>query len=263
MKKKSVLAIVLALTMAAGLLGGCGSTAATSTDRTASSGSDTAASSSSDTSGGQDSYEVATVRWADWGENYHEGFPDQAAKDTGISIKWDTILNSDWADQKAVLMAGGDLPDAFMGSICFTESDIMTNLGSFIPLDDYIKDNMPNFSKILDSDPTMKALATSSDGHIYGLPAKKPCRPIIANQMFINKTWLDNLGLSVPTTYDEYVKCLEAFRDQDANGNGDPTDEIPYGRGYADPVMFYCLPFGTTIGADNTYDMTIKDGKPE
>ncbi len=127
----------------------------------------------------------------------------------------------------------------------------------------YIKDNMPNFSKILDSDPTMKALATSSDGHIYGLPAKKPCRPIIANQMFINKTWLDNLGLSVPTTYDEYVKCLEAFRDQDANGNGDPTDEIPYGRGYADPVMFYCLPFGTTIGADNTYDMTIKDGKPE
>ena len=263
MKKKSVLAIVLALTMAAGLLGGCGSTASTSTDSTASSGSDTAASSSSDTSGGQDSYEVATVRWADWGENYHEGFPDQAAKDTGISIKWDTILNSDWADQKAVLMAGGDLPDAFMGSICFTESDIMTNLGSFIPLDDYIKDNMPNFSKILDSDPTMKALATSSDGHIYGLPAKKPCRPIIANQMFINKTWLDNLGLSVPTTYDEYVKCLEAFWDQDANGNGDPTDEIPYGGGYADPVMFYCLPFGTTIGADNTYDMTIKDGKPE
>ncbi len=208
------------------------------------------------------SYEIATVRWADWGEFYHEGFPDQAAAEQGISITWDTILNSDWADKKAVMMVGSDLPDAFMGSICFTEADVQQNLASFMQLDELIAKNMPNLSKILEEDPTMKALATSSDGHIYGLPAKKPCRPIVANQMFINKTWLDNLGLEVPTTYDEFIKVLEAFRDQDANGNGDPSDEIPFGQGYADSVYFYCLPFGTNVGADNTYEMAIKDGKP-
>ena len=89
-------------------------------------------------------YEVATVRWADWGEDYHTGFPDEAAKEAGITIKWDTILNSDWGDKKAVLMAGGNLPDAFVGSICFTESDILTNQGSFIALDEYIDEYMPN-----------------------------------------------------------------------------------------------------------------------
>ncbi len=212
--------------------------------------------------GGTPAYTVATVRWSDWGEDYHTGFPDAAAAEAGIEVTWDTILNADWADRKAVLLASGDLPDAFMGSICFVETDILTNVGTFIPLDDYIDEYMPNFKAIMESDPTMKALATSADGHIYGLPAKKPCRPTVANQMFINQTWLDNLGLEMPTTYEEFVEVLRAFKEQDANANGDPDDEIPFGEGYADSVMFFCLPFGTTIGADNTYSMTIKDGAP-
>ena len=57
---------------------------------------------------GQASYEVATVRWSDWGEAYHTGFPDQAAAEAGIEINWNTILNADWSDRKAVLLAGGD-----------------------------------------------------------------------------------------------------------------------------------------------------------
>ena len=41
------------------------------------------------------SYEVATVRWADWGEDYHTGFPDAAAAEAGVEITWNTILNAD------------------------------------------------------------------------------------------------------------------------------------------------------------------------
>ena len=160
-------------------------------------------------------------------------------------------------------MAGGDLPDAFLGSICFSAAEIATNQSSFIALDDYIDENMPNFKAIIEKDPTMKALATSSDGHIYGLPGKKPCRPIVSNQMFINQSWLDNLGLPMPQTYEEFYNVLKAFSEQDANGNGDPNDEIPYGQGYADSTMFFLLPFGMTIGADNTYLMSIKNGQPE
>jgi putative aldouronate transport system substrate-binding protein len=35
--------------------------------------------------------------------------------------------------------------------------------------------------------------------------------------MFINKQWLDNLGLSVPTTYEEFENVLVAFNENDAN----------------------------------------------
>lgn len=44
---------------------------------------------------------------------------------------------------------------------------------------------------------------------------------------FINKAWLDQLGLEVPTTTEELYELLCAFRDNDMNGNGDTTDEIP------------------------------------
>ena len=258
-KKLKMTAGVLALTT---VLAACGQSAEVNTAGTESSQAESSVSTDSADASSGSAYEVATVRWADWGEDYHTGFPDTAASEAGISVAWDTILNSDWADKKAVLLAGGDLPDAFMGSICFSESDILTNTGSFIALDDYIDEYMPNFKAIIESDPTMKALATSADGHIYGLPSKKPCRPTVANQMFINKQWLDNLGLEVPTTYEEFENVLTAFKEQDANGNGDPTDEIPFGQGYADSVMFFCLPFGTTIGADGTYMMAIQNGEP-
>ncbi|MDF2869202.1 MAG: sugar transporter substrate-binding protein [Anaerocolumna sp.] len=257
MFKKAVSVIVMAAMLAVSLTGCGGKGGDNNTNPTSQEsqgkGNETAE---------QKAFKVATVRWADWGEAYHEGFVDTAAETAGINIQWETILNSDWGDKKAVLMAGGDLPDAFLGSICFSAAEIASNQNSFIALDDYIDENMPNFKAILEKDPTMKALATSSDGHIYGLPSKKPCRPVVANQMFINQTWLDNLGLSMPQTYEEYYNVLKAFKEQDANGNGDPNDEIPYGQGYADTTMFFLLPFGMTIGADNTYLMSIKDGQP-
>lgn len=162
--KKKIVSVLMAGAMIASVLAGCGSETSgdVSTD-----GVSTTDSTGTVESSGSDAYNVATVRWSDWGEDYHTGFPDEAAAAAGIKVNWDTIVNADWSDKKAIYLAGGDLPDAFMGSICFSESDIMTNQGTFIALDDYIDQYMPNFKKIYDSDPTMKALATAADGHIY------------------------------------------------------------------------------------------------
>ena len=43
----------------------------------------------------------------------------------------------------------------------------------------------------------------------------------------INKKWLDQLGMDIPTTMEEFYEVLCAFRDNDMNGNGDGSDEIP------------------------------------
>lgn len=256
---------VLAAVMAVSILGGCGATPENSAENKETTGN-SAADETTDKDREQpadsdSSFEVATVRWSDWGEYYHEGFPDQAAAQLGITINWNTILNADWSDRKAVLLAGGNLPDAFMGSICFSASEVMANKDSFLILDDYIEQYMPNLSAIMKSDPTMRSMAVSADGHIYGLPGKQPCMPVVMNQLFINQTWLDNLGLEVPTTYLEFENVLKAFKEQDANGNGDPTDEIPYEGGYENAIMLFCLPYGTTLNG-NSYNMTIKDGRP-
>lgn len=267
MLRKKWCALMLVFAMTAGLLAGCGGAGGeTGGTQGGTGGAETAAGTEStgDAQASADagkSFDVASVRWSDWGEYYHEGFPDQAAAEMGITINWNTILNADWADRKAVILAGGNLPDAFMGSICFSEAEVMANLGTFIALDDYIPEYMPNLSAILESDPVMKATATAADGHIYGLPGKQPAMPVVMNQMFINQTWLDNLGLEMPDTWLEFEDVLTAFKEQDANGNGDPNDEIPYEGGYEEAIMMFCLPFGTTLNG-NAYNMTVKDGKP-
>lgn len=44
---------------------------------------------------------------------------------------------------------------------------------------------------------------------------------------FINKTWLDNLSLEMPTDAASLANVLKKFKTEDANKNGDNTDEIP------------------------------------
>ena len=48
------------------------------------------------------------------------------------------------------------------------------------------------------------------------------------------RTRLDHLGLDMPTTTDEFVEVLRAFKDNDANGNGNPNDEIPLAFKFTD-----------------------------
>ena len=77
--------------------------------------------------------------------------------------------------------------------------------------------------------PEYERILTAPDGHIHFLPTgDEAYMNQIDAQHWINQNWLDNLNLEVPTTTDEFYEVLKAFKEQDANGNGDPDDEIPF-----------------------------------
>ena len=81
---------------------------------------------------------------------------------------------------------------------------------------------------------------------------------------FINKAWLDQLGLEVPTTTEELYEVLCAFRDNDMNGNGDTTDEIPLElceKNWAAYVINFANPWGIAGNNDVDYWYKIEDGK--
>lgn len=66
---------------------------------------------------------------------------------------------------------------------------------------------------------------TAPDGHIYTIPYV--CTDTtVGYSPYINTKWLENVGMSTPTTTDEFEAVLKAFKEQDANGNGDASDEI-------------------------------------
>ena len=148
---------------------------------------------------------------------------------TGIHINFNQIPDDSASEKVAMQFAGGDLPDAFLG--VGLSSDALLQYGSagaIVALDDYLEQYTPNLMKAMEYYEQGLSLIKQADGHIYSLPSINPCyHCTYANKMWVNTVWLDNLGLTAPTTTDEFTEMLKAFRDQDANGNGDPSDEVP------------------------------------
>jgi len=151
----------------------------------------------------------------------------QAAEErAGVEIEWEEVT-ADWSQKKGALLSSGDIPDLIIGPNAITDADIVMFPGLFQDLRDLIESHGPNVKAMFEAKPETRALATQTDGSIYGLPKYQRFWPATATRQYINQQWLDNLGLKMPTTWDELFDVLVAFKEQDANGNGDPNDEIP------------------------------------
>lgn len=187
----------------------------------------------------------------------------QIQEKTNVNIQWEYIA-SDWPQTKALLFAGGELPDVFFGkgNAPLTDADIMQNVTSFVPLEDLIEQYAPNIAKVFADDPEMKRLCTAPDGHIYSLPQRMPLRPSTFDTGFINQVWLDKLNLQMPTTTEELKAVLVAFKTQDPNGNG-IADEIPISfAGINNLAGFLSMfgSFGITDSGKGNYLM-VRDGE--
>ena len=65
--------------------------------------------------------------------------------------------------------------------------------------------------------------------------------------------------MEMPTTTDELEEVLKAFKAQDANGNGDPNDEIPFST---DPNNKYLEGMTGYFGMPMTKEaLTVVDGE--
>ncbi|OKP89847.1 ABC transporter substrate-binding protein [Paenibacillus sp. P32E] len=181
---------------------------------------------------------------------------------TNVKINWENIPDTDYTEKKNLLLASGDLPDAFYGA-GFTDYELINygKDGTIIPLEDLINQYAPNLKALLDRRPDIKSSITAPDGHIYGLPSWEE-NNLGTNPFFhvINKAWLDKLGLKVPQTLDEYTEALLAFKTKDPNGNG-KQDEIPLSFMH----MQWCMDIAGIFGAfglpDNLEHRVVRDGK--
>ena len=142
----------------------------------------------------------------------------------GVEIEWE-IIYTDWDQVKSTRFASGDIPDLLFGAT--SDSDYTTYKGLFMELTDLIAQYAPNVTAMFEEEPDTLALAKTLEGEIYATPKFQGKWPDSNGVLFINKVWLDNLGLEVPTTLSELKNVLIAFRDGDPNGNGDTTDEVP------------------------------------
>ena len=162
--------------------------------------------------------------------SYHGNFEEmptiQRWEDkAGINLEIQEVPRSQWGEKLNLLFASGDFPDISMAEAPVNLLGLAGN--SILRLDPYIEAFMPNLNDMLRQRPNYDKAMREPDGNIYSLISIEefPEREVSYN-MFINKKWLDQLGLGIPATTDEFYRVLQAFKERDPNGNG-IADELP------------------------------------
>ncbi len=240
MKKKAV-ALVLAAAMCVTSLAGCGSSTASTTENASGEVSEAVVDESGKVDGVMYKVGLPLVDEGTYGfsifcddskEKPEYYMLDEFKKQTNVDVEM-RIFPYDTATERLNLdLNSGDYADV-VGGWTLSDSMILTygvNQGVFIPLEDYFAEYCPRITEILDL-PGVREEMTAPDGHIYAIPYV--CDDTkVGYSPYINGRWLKNVGMDIPTTTEEFEAVLKAFKEQDANGNGDPNDEIPFS---ADP----------------------------
>lgn len=166
----------------------------------------------------------------DGDNSYHDWnthlFFKRMTEQTGVTFTFRQYTEYDkWTEAKAQMLAGGSVPDVmFKAELTQREIAAFHEKGLLLDLAPLLETNAPNLYALIQGDENLRAAITQPDGAIVTLPSinELPSN----NAMWINRQWLETLGLEAPTDKDTLRAVLEAFRDRDPNGNG-KKDEIP------------------------------------
>lgn len=238
--KKPVALLTAALT-AASLLAGCGSSAGESTDAGAQVKETSNANEAAETTaGGSDAEEAAApaevtyplaeggtlTYWLQLNPNVSANFTNLGETElgkawqeqTGVTVEFQHPASGQEKEQFNLIVADGSLPDImewqwvkqYPGG---PEKAIKD--GVIIPLNDIFDQYCPNIKKYLAENPEVDKMIKTDDGNYFAFPfirgEDKLCYTVGG---FIRQDWLDELGLEVLTTVDEWHEVLTAFKEK-------------------------------------------------
>ncbi|MGI6671944.1 MAG: extracellular solute-binding protein [Christensenellales bacterium] len=145
---------------------------------------------------------------------------DELAARTGVKIDWIWAPNTNYDEKVNTILASGDLPDVIYGAT----TSLLLNQGAIIPLDNYLAEYCPNYLALL-TDADKPYIVNASDGHMYFMSHILDFKPSMSNM--VRADWVKAAGMEIPNTWADWMAYWQWVRDNDANGNGDATDEIP------------------------------------
>lgn len=148
-----------------------------------------------------------------------------------------------------LMLASREYPDILLGrQLNAAQVTAGVEAGALLPLNEYIVEGT-NFKRALDENESWEKNLTTMDGNIYTfMYTDVGVHKMSEYKMWYRADWLETLGWdNPPSTPEEFKEYLIAIRDNDVNGNGDATDEIPlmgyYGGRKTDPICFLMNPF--------------------
>ena len=192
---------------------------------------------------------------------------------TNVSIDFHLTPTERFKEQMNLMIASGEFVDVIIAQgnsltqLSRPEEMRLIQQGILMSLDDLIETQSVWYKQRLDELPGFREAVTAPDGHIYDFGTVGGCFHCKYGQkMWINQTWLDRLGLEMPTNTDEFYQVMKAFKEQDANGNGDPNDEWPINTAKAGAWVqidgFLMMPFQfSDVRQSQVRRLYVDDGK--
>ncbi len=175
-------------------------------------------------------------------------FTQEVAEKFDLDFEWQTTTydGAAAAEKRQVSLAGGEYPDAYLlvsWVDAFTRGELLKygQQGVVVPLEDLIAEHAPNVAAAMEAQPEWADTLAAPDGHIYGITPWDDCFHCnYPAKLWMNTTWLDELGLETPTTTDEFRDVLLAFKNDDPNGNG-KADEVPLSGSTGDSIIPFIM----------------------
>ncbi len=159
---------------------------------------------------------------------------------TGVKVEWETYSN---AEQFNLMVVSQDYADmiwastsAYTGGVDkAVEDEVYVNGYPYLEL-------MPNYVCILESDATIYRSSVTDSHNLYFTTVNSGSQGSFASTM-VRTDWLEECGLDIPVTYDDWYEMLVAFRDQ--KNASDPLHVLSTGAftsltaGYGTMAGFY------------------------
>lgn len=156
----------------------------------------------------------------------------EMAEKTGITVKLRCVVNGGDGEQAALVFMSRNYPDMSFRIDCPNHQDYKNEAaskGDIIELtNDILAQWAPNWYKIFQENPEIYSLSIHPDGKLYGLPQLDMDEASInlRDMQYVNKEWLDELGLDVPKTLDEFTNYLRAVKNSAGVGSI-PANVVP------------------------------------
>lgn len=273
--RRKWIALLLASTMAAGTLAGCGG----DTKEETAAGNETDQASETEADDGKTAEEKLLEPYDEpvdihvvlqYRESEDPLTPEDCTPETSTAVKllkeelninlvYDWIVNADQYEQKfGAELASGNLPDVFMVSP--TDFEDLASQGGLADLSEYYEEyRCDALDAIINYDGNFIKVG-EKDGALYGLPmGTDPAQ--MTSQMYYNMTQLESVGITsedqLPKTIEEFEALCDKLMTVDYDGDGETGGPVlPACKNYFDAQLGDFTPFfhAYETWADGWYD---------
>ena len=188
----------------------------------------------------------------------------------GYTVNIEVQQSNDMNQTKALALNTDTLPDIMWSPELKNEEIVRYAIeeGMILEWTPYLNDTlMPNICERFEEMPDTKLGSTAPNGGIYGLPYFTPRQYAsgsygTSERLYFRQSWLDKAGVTNPTTKDELLNVLRAFKTKITDVSPE-KDDVPLvsSSSFLEKYLWTCLGFyGTEPGKYGT-NIMIKDEK--